>query len=194
MSDNHAEKLLTYFDDGFLGDAVDIGAYDGVFQSNTQLLEELGWNVLCIEPNPDLILDLRCNRPNVIHTACASSCGDVSLQVFDYNKGSGFTSIGGRLQHPAGPKPVLWVPMKAHSLNCLLPLFFANIDLLCIDTEGDEPDILRGINLTRWTPKVICVENNFGEELASILEPAGYAVASSIEGDAIFTRRDHVEE
>ena len=46
------EWILKQFPEGFRGYAVEIGALDGQYISNTWLLEQNGWTCLCIEPNP----------------------------------------------------------------------------------------------------------------------------------------------
>ena len=45
--------------DGFF---IDIGAYDGLTISNTAYMElELGWNGICVEPNPVVFDNLKKN-------------------------------------------------------------------------------------------------------------------------------------
>lgn len=42
---------------------VDLGAYDGIYLSNTYLLERrYEWNGICIEANPATFMSLRSNR------------------------------------------------------------------------------------------------------------------------------------
>jgi len=52
---------------------LDIGAHDGIYLSNTLLLEKrYGWNGICIEGNPDTFVDLQQNRQAV----CINTCVD----------------------------------------------------------------------------------------------------------------------
>ena len=52
------EPIILEFFHGRVGRFLDVGAYDGVRMSNTRRLAELGWEGLCIEPNPNLFLRL----------------------------------------------------------------------------------------------------------------------------------------
>ncbi len=55
------EKFFNYVKDGYF---IDIGAHNGETGSNTLFFETLGWNGICIEPNPEqfdaLILKRKC--------------------------------------------------------------------------------------------------------------------------------------
>ncbi|MDR2410233.1 MAG: FkbM family methyltransferase [Bacteroidales bacterium] len=48
---------------------VDIGANDGKFISNTYCFEKLGWEGVCIEPQPDIFEELKKNRTCEIYNA-----------------------------------------------------------------------------------------------------------------------------
>src|SRR3989338_9834369 len=51
---------------------IEVGAYDGIIQSNTKLLEEFyGWTGVLVEPSPVLWNDLRNNRPCSKCYSCA---------------------------------------------------------------------------------------------------------------------------
>lgn len=50
---------------------VDVGAHDGVESSNTYALEKLGWQGLCIEPNPESYQRLINNRKCSLRLAAA---------------------------------------------------------------------------------------------------------------------------
>ena len=50
-----------YFINKTKGYFVDIGAHDGITFSNSKFFEELGWDGVCIEPNPK-IFEKRMNK------------------------------------------------------------------------------------------------------------------------------------
>ena len=52
----------TFFQEKTKGYFVDIGAHDGVTFSNSKFFEELGWEGICIEPNPKVFPILENNR------------------------------------------------------------------------------------------------------------------------------------
>ena len=66
------EWILSLFSNGYRGMAVDVGASEGWGHNNTAMLENLGWTVLCIEPNPYMIPNLKDRRENVMVCACDS--------------------------------------------------------------------------------------------------------------------------
>ena len=43
-----------------------------------------------------------------------------------------------------------------------------NIDFLSLDAEGYELNILNGLDLHKWTPKLICVESHCHKKLFKI--------------------------
>lgn len=57
--DKIIEELLP---EGFVGYAADVGAANGIVDSNTYLFEQRGWKVLCVEPNPSYLGELSKNR------------------------------------------------------------------------------------------------------------------------------------
>ena len=65
-----------------------------------------------------------------------------------------------------------------------------NIDLLSIDTEGAEMRILKSIDFTRHSIRVICVENNYhGDEIACLLEAKGYELRAILTCDEIYVKK-----
>ena len=63
-SQNGEDYLLWHFfaqkPSGFF---VDIGAFDGIHLSNSYAFERMGWQGICVEPNPEVFVHLRKNRP-----------------------------------------------------------------------------------------------------------------------------------
>ncbi len=56
------KRILKFFNNKTNGFFVDIGAYDGIAISNTKLLEDIGWDGICIEPHPKVYERLVKNR------------------------------------------------------------------------------------------------------------------------------------
>ena len=54
--------IRAQFPEGYIGTAIDVGANNGEFESNTILLEDAGWDVLCVEADPRYALPLKLNR------------------------------------------------------------------------------------------------------------------------------------
>ena len=74
------EKVLKKYLNFKNGYFIEVGAHDGVFQSNTLNLEkELGWTGLLIEPSLNAFLDCVKNRPN-------SKCLNIALTSYQNYK------------------------------------------------------------------------------------------------------------
>lgn len=71
------DKLIEfYFEKNYIGGCIDIGASDGVGNSNTKYFEEKGWYCLCIEPNLVYFNQLKINRKNAIKYAISNFNGE----------------------------------------------------------------------------------------------------------------------
>jgi FkbM family methyltransferase len=125
---------------GIIGDSgffVDVGAHDGIEHSNTYALEQLGWTGICVEPDPFAFDRLRSAR----------TC-DVSSIAICAEKGT--TTI-----QPSGLTVPCW-PLR-DLLDDAAP---TPIDYLSIDVEGQELDVLAGMDWGRWPVRLITVEHN----------------------------------
>ena len=183
---NQDEWLLQHFKPGYRGNAVELGALDGAYLSNTYKLERLGWRCLCIEPNPRFRDALLVNRKLV--QCCA--CSDVSSPLEPCYENQAVyrntqTSIGGGDPWGDSAFPAR-VPVLTLDV-CLRIAGFTWLDVLCLDVDGTEARILRGANLDYWKPKFIMVENEHGgEPVDPILRAAGYGFIQRIGFDLVY--------
>jgi FkbM family methyltransferase len=170
------EKRRGYF--------VDIGACDGLFLSNTLLLErEYGWRGIVAEPNPIFSAKLRKNRSAYVSTQCVWSVSGKKLafkQVAEPEY-STLRDIDPQDSHEGrGTRSKFTtVEVTSISLNDLLTKAKAasEIDFLSLDTEGSELEILQATDLKKWKFGHICVEHNFTprrEEIFELLSRHGY--------------------
>tara|TARA_R110000824_G_scaffold11853_1_gene52132 strand:- start:1414 stop:2073 length:660 start_codon:yes stop_codon:yes gene_type:complete len=135
---------------------VEIGAYNGKFISNTLLLEENGWNGLCVEPNPELyselIVNRRCRTSNL---AVHDGSSDCVFQLDDWN--SGIVDHLDKQNSPTGK-----ITVNTISLHDLLTLYKCPKDIayISIDTEGNELQILQNFPFHEWNVGFWTVEHN----------------------------------
>lgn len=173
--DGEDDYILSLFPKGYMGTAVEVGAGDGKTLSNTLLLEENGWNVLCIEPNPDLGDDLTRARKNVRLCACLAHEGEEDFYSYANPGGAHrevVATVGdlsedfrARFCKAASREPVIR-KVRVATLDSLLEAWpHGPIDFASIDVDGREPEVLAGFDLKRWTPRYILVED--------IVEPPG---------------------
>lgn len=166
------------------GYAIDIGANDGLFLSNTIDMEQQGWRVLCIEANGYYGPDLWANRKEVV----IGAVGDVADDREFYLRSSAYNKYASL----SGLTPIedsSCIPVQVNTLDWYLQVWQPpRLDVLCIDTEGGEAGVLRGFDLARWHPKVICLEdwtrnNAFGSYLAN------YSLVETVDFDHIYVAK-----
>jgi FkbM family methyltransferase len=141
--------LFNQWPQDFKGFACEIGALDGLHLSNTKLLEDNGWTVLCIEPDPRHWEGLKANRKLALKCACHSWPFIKKAFASRCETAAGFTAPG---------EPVVWeVPVI--TLDMALEMVgFERLDALSLDTDGYEEEILKGFDIDRWKPKAVVLE------------------------------------
>ena len=175
--------LQEFFGPTFRGFACEIGATDGSAYSNTLELERSGWDVLCIEPDPNVQTALRAARKRVIEVACADFISEAELFGNTGASGGGLMENG--VMRAASMGYACGSPIKVRVTtlnNCLREVGFTRLDLLVLDVEGWEPEVMQGFAVGYWKPAVLCVENWTGDTpwLRKKL-PSSYTFHSRIE-------------
>ena len=181
----------------FRGVCIDVGAYHPTWLSNSYKLEQAGWDVWCIEPNPYCIPGLLGKRKNVLE--CAAGKHNIDQAPFYiYRAGhgpddmAGYTGLTEKCEEDkAGEYELTHVSVR--TLNQLLDssaIPVDRIDALLIDTEGTEMDVLRGFDIQAWRPKAIVIENidPGNTEQSDYLQTRGYALRKRIIFNDIYER------
>lgn len=165
------EKYLNY-DSGFF---IETGGADGYTQSNTWYLEmHKNWKGILVEPNPVAANICRNLRPNssVFNYALVSDEYDndkvTLLQRTVYKDDPGLMSS---ISDSPIRKNVEWIApatemdttkeiiVQATTLNAILESIDVDkIDFFSLDVEGYEIEVLKGIDLKRFCPKVMLIE------------------------------------
>jgi len=169
---------------------IEVGAYDGMYMSNTYLLEhKYDWKGICVECNPLHFSNLIKNRPHCDNCDYGVYHSDDNVLSFiddDTGGCSGFVETNSHT-HILHKKVI---EVKTKTLTTILDMYNAPhfIDFLSLDTEGSEFDILNAHDFEKYTFGYICVEHNFIEKnrikIRQLLESKGY----------IFYRENHVDD
>lgn len=167
---------LDYKLDGIIrknnGFFIELGANDGITQSNTAFFEFFrGWKGLLIEPSKEKCEQCLKNRQNsiVLNFACVSNEYTENTITGDFN-GSLMASVNGSRLNSSS-----LVSVPTTTLEKLLDRFAAPgqvIDLLSLDTEGYELPILKGLNLSKYRPHYMLIEiytKDYNEIVAFLL-------------------------
>jgi len=177
---------------------IDIGAYDGVNKSNTYAYETiLKWSGVCVEPIVNRYNELVNNRQcKCIHGVVSDKEQDTVefcqiegysemlsgiIEDYDENHKQRIINEGGKRTK---------VQYKNYRINDIIKNNkITNIDLLDIDTEGNELKILKDIDFTSVYIDIILAECNYGSsEMKDFLESKQYKYVTSIGADLIFKK------
>jgi FkbM family methyltransferase len=158
--------------DGFF---VDVGANDPEQMSQTWHLERLGWRGVLIEPQPALAEKLKEQRRAAVF-ACACSSPQNAGKMLPFQL-AGIQSSLNLNFFVAGMRKEAMIEVPARTLDDILTEVNAPvpIDLLSIDVESHEIDVLNGVTLARWRPRLILIEDlALNLRLHRLLQACGY--------------------
>jgi FkbM family methyltransferase len=185
------------------GRAVEAGAGDGVHMSTTRWMEYFGWDVLCVEPNPELFSRLRLNRKRVEFAGLSDHNQDEAT-VYLYD-------VPGHIHHDVVSvvEPLTdrfldtyvassdgahrTLPTKLITLDSALEKHgFPDLDFLSLDVDGTERKVLAGLDIRRWNPQAVMIENAFAEDdIREWFSERGYFLAARIDSiNEVFVRDD----
>jgi FkbM family methyltransferase len=182
---------------------VEAGAHDGYTQSNTYYLERhRGWSGVLVEAIPALARRAARRRPRSRVVNCALVADDhagptVTMRFDDLMS----TIAGGAAERPeaAGGRAYTGqrayaVEVPARTLSALLDETGApEVDLLCLDLEGLELEVLRGLDFDRHAPRYMLVEmlehDRQRPAFDALLAPRYEAVERASPYDVLYRRR-----
>lgn len=143
---------------------IEAGAFDGVSMSVTHALEAMGWRGVLVEPIRAKADACRTNRPGsrVVWSALGDTNGEADFVLLDDQYGGAMSYLADSKEH----EKMLSVVERTRrtervpvvTLNEILKDHAGPIDLLSLDVEGSELSALRGIDLERYRPRLILVE------------------------------------
>jgi FkbM family methyltransferase len=151
--------LKEEFFGGRTGYFVDVGANDPKDISQTWHLEQKGWRGILIEPQPALAQKLREQRSARVF-ACACSSPKNAGKVLPFQV-SGIHSSLNLDFFVAGMRKASMIDVPVRTLDNILEEANAPapIDLMSIDVESHEIEVLNGVTLSRWRPRLILIED-----------------------------------
>ena len=147
---------------------VEVGAYDGVFASNTFGLAQQNWKGLLIEPIPKFAAKCRQNYRDypfiqVVETAVGppnklnvtllladtlTTANERSFEEYRQVKWAVNSLTGSKLTVPC-------MSLDEILIKYDVPIEF---DVLVVDVEGFETEVFMGFDIAHWRPKMMIVE------------------------------------
>jgi FkbM family methyltransferase len=172
---------------------VDVGAHDPFEMSVTASLSALGWSGVLVEADPEMAARLRRARPrDVVVAAAAYDSPGVLRLHYTPKSGQAFVS---------GDETGDTIEVPAQKLDDILEAAgVGTIHFMTIDVEGAEAAVVRGCDLKRWRPWVLCIEATlpdsrtpaFGEWEPDVLA-AGYLFAAFDGLNRWYVEAEHAE-
>jgi FkbM family methyltransferase len=186
--------LNTFFHGRTEGVLVEVGAARPDYLSIGAHFRALGWKVVAIEPNPEFCAAHRAIGHDVLEYACSDEESDnaaffvVDSNGANYMGGSvsfeSFSSLGIKGQFAElhetvkSSTTVRTIPVKVRKLDTILAEHvpdLGEIDLVAVDVEGWELNVMRGLTLDKYRPKVAILENIFKDaDLTAYMVERGY--------------------
>ena len=199
--DKKLEKYLN-FDNGYF---IELGANDGITQSNTYFFErKKKWNGILIEPIPHKFLDCienRSKKNKIYCNACvAFDYKNKFVEIIYSNLMSSPINLRSDIQNPekhaySGKKfldsndSIFKFAAIASTLNDIMIKSNSpnKIDFLSLDVEGAEIEVLNGIDFNNYTFKYILVESRSFDIIDLFLRSKNYKLIEKLgEHDYLF--------
>ena len=157
----HEEEWIIrdFFQDRRNGVFVDVGANDYKFLSNTYYLETaLGWSGLAVEPQTSFAEDYRQHRPrSKFLPFFVSDVSNDEATLYYVRSNPLVTSSDKAFAERYGSATELKAPTI--TLNDLLTHEqITTFDFLTMDIELAEPKALKGFDIERFRPSLVCIE------------------------------------
>lgn len=206
--DNKDEFIYDMFPDSKNSYFVDVGASDGKYGSNTFSLEKRKWGGLCVEGHPKLIDELNKNRECSVEEAlvgegqnqvdfCAQEDESHIVGFVGNNKYGGFSHAwrGGsgivdnwtneKINENKDNSKI--IKIKTKTLTEILDKHCCpkHIELLDIDTEGNDYNVLQGIDWDKYRFSAILIEGN-SKEIQEKLKVLDYVMVQEFSEEYLY--------
>eukprot|EP00928_Gymnodinium_smaydae_P094975 TRINITY_DN8081_c0_g2_i1.p1 TRINITY_DN8081_c0_g2~~TRINITY_DN8081_c0_g2_i1.p1 ORF type:complete len:533 (-),score=126.55 TRINITY_DN8081_c0_g2_i1:62-1660(-) len=185
---------------------VDVGAYDPFLLSSTVALEQcLGWQGVCVEPNPRLVHGLYAYRSCTIFPMCVWS-SRVGKDFRQTSAEHGEVVADSREAAPDeyfNPRDAVANTTGFSSTCVTLEDILVNaglqgrrIDFLSVDVEHGEVEIFKHFPFRDWDIRMIVVETNRDTAFAVdvLLLPWGYSKVALLGKDAVYASHRLISE
>ena len=162
------KKLDSLFNKKRNGFFIELGANNGLLQSNTAFFEKYrNWKGVLIEASPLLYKECVINRPKskCYNNACVSNDYKQENIMGDFNLSGGNDSLmssinGVRRNNGNVCEKKEMISVKARTLTDILHESDISqpIDLLSLDVEGYEFNVLNGLDFNKYSPSFLLIE------------------------------------
>ena len=152
------EKIFNHKNTGLY---IDVGCNHPVYNNNTYNFYKKGWNGINIDVDSDSIKLFNYFRNKDLNINSAISSKIAEHKYYFFHSKSPLNTLDKSLANLHSVKPKEVRSINTTTLNNVFEnsrFFNSKIDFLCIDVEGHELDVIKGLNLNKYRPNVIVVE------------------------------------
>ena len=153
--------IVEYFKKKNNGFYLDVGCYHPIHRNNTYLLHKKGWSGINIDIHQFSIDLFNYLRPDDVNLNCAISNKNEVTEMFYQKELSQLSTIEKQQAKIAFQGNIKKSKIQSLTLDALLEKINFNdkkLDLLDIDVEGADLKVLKGFNIEKFKPELICVE------------------------------------
>lgn len=195
---NEEKFLFEYFPNKIDGFLVDIGAADGINNSNSRTLIEIGWEGLLVEPgtnNFNKLKELYQNNSKIILEKVGCSNIDNTGSTFYVDKNDDYEQISTfRYEQMIKCKNIYNCEFVLENVDLIKTskLFekhgINKIDFISIDTESLDTEVVLGIDFNNCEINLICVENG-SNIMTNYLNTFGFKEIFRTSGNIFFSKK-----
>jgi FkbM family methyltransferase len=183
---------------------VEVGAARPDFLSIGSYFRKQGWRVISIEPNPVFAKMHRDLGHEIYQCACGERNDDqIDFTVVDHRDSSyeggpvsfeSWSSIAVKPNYKAMMPPQVGVQIIKVQLRTLDSVLeeagVDKIDMIAVDVEGWELEVMRGLDLARFNPVVVVLENLFHEQsYIDYMSSKNFVMVNNVHPNDIYLRR-----
>ena len=153
--------IVEYFGKKNNGFYLDVGCYHPIHRNNTYLLHKNGWSGINIDIHQFSIDLFNYLRPDDVNLNYAISNTNEVTEMFHQKELSQLSTIEEQQAKIAFQGNIKKSKIQSLTLDALLEkINFTDkkLDLLDIDVEGADLKVLKGFNIEKFKPELICVE------------------------------------
>ena len=188
---------------------IDVGCQHPIKNNNTYLLNTKGWEGINVDLDKNNIELFNASRSNDFNCNNALSSDVKEVDLYFYHNKSPLNTLDKKTSKFQKAKVSSIKKIKTQTLNNIIlnsKYKDSTFDLLSIDVEGHELEVLKGFDLTKFSPKVIVIEYldlnvskleiknlNIEEilntEIYKYLTSRNYILVNSIYSDLVFVNK-----
>ncbi len=183
---------------------IDVGCHHPLINNNTYLLHKKGWKGINVDLDFSSIEMFKYFRPSDDNRNIALSNKKGSAKLYFFHNRAAKNTISKK----TGKGAKLITNINTDTLDNLIKsskLKINQIDLLSVDVEGNELNVLKGLNFKKYKPKVIILEfidpknkefyqqkisNILNSKLYKFMKNKGYKLVNWVYDDLVFVPKN----